>query len=60
MKKNIIAASIMAVLFQIPTLIGVLMGAGYFASLVVSVISVAFFTFMVKWLEAVNDKLNGK
>ena len=60
MKKNIIAAAIMAVLFQIPTLIGVLMGAGYFASLVVSVISVAFFTFMVKWLEAVNDKLNGK
>lgn len=60
MKKNIIAAAVMAVLFQIPTLIGVLMGAGYFASLVVSVISVAFFTFMVKWLEAVNDKLNGK
>ena len=60
MKKNIIAAAIMAVLFQIPTLIGVLMGAGYFASLVVSIISVAFFTFMVKWLEAVNDKLNGK
>ena len=60
MKKNIIAAAILAVLFQIPTLIGVLMGAGYFASLVVSVISVAFFTFMVKWLEAVNDKLNGK
>ena len=60
MKKNIIAAAIMAVLFQIPTLIGVLMGAGYFASLIVSIISVAFFTFMVKWLEAVNDKLNGK
>lgn len=60
MKKNIIAAAVMAVLFQIPTLIGVLMGAGYFASLVVSIISVAFFTFMVKWLEAVNDKLNGK
>ena len=60
MKKNIIAAAVMAVLFQIPTLIGVLVGAGYFASLVVSVISVAFFTFMVKWLEAVNDKLNGK
>ena len=60
MKKNIIAAAVMAVLFQIPTLIGVLMGAGYLASLVVSVISVAFFTFMVKWLEAVNDKLNGK
>ena len=60
MKKNIIAAAVMAVLFQIPTLIGVLMGAGYFASLVVSVISVAFFTFMVKWLEAVNNKLNGK
>ena len=60
MKKNIIAAAIMAVLFQRPTLIGVLMGAGYFTSLVVSVISVAFFTFMVKWLEAVNDKLNGK
>ena len=60
MKKNIIAAAVMAVLFQIPTLIGVLIGAGYFASLVVSIISVAFFTFMVKWLEAVNDKLNGK
>ena len=60
MKKNIIAAAIMAVLFQIPTLIGVLMGAGYFASLAVSIISVAFFTFMVKWLEAVNKKLNGK